>query len=153
MFCFIYFLYRSSASMWGRYFKMWVELIHGEDKDLVLLLWNMSRAVWTHVGFVLFFGLFLWPDLAQIDPDIYLTPFLDVIKSEDTTGPITGVALSSVHKFLSYGTIGTLYGLIVAMPRGLHTISNNRNCWKMSPFPGKYLPPFCSKSVSFVSLL
>ncbi|XP_065181030.1 Golgi-specific brefeldin A-resistance guanine nucleotide exchange factor 1-like [Sycon ciliatum] len=44
-------------------------------------------------------------DLAQLDPDEYLTPFLDVIKSEDTTGPITGVALSSIHKFLSYGTI------------------------------------------------
>ena len=36
----------------------------------------------------------------------FLGPFLDVIRSEDTTGPITGIALSSVNKFLSYGLVG-----------------------------------------------
>jgi len=35
----------------------------------------------------------------------YLKPFLDVIKSDQTNGPITLVALSSVHKFLSYQII------------------------------------------------
>uniref|UniRef100_A0A3Q2D730 GBF1 n=1 Tax=Cyprinodon variegatus TaxID=28743 RepID=A0A3Q2D730_CYPVA len=32
-------------------------------------------------------------------------PFLEVVRSEDTTGPITGLALTSVNKFLSYGLI------------------------------------------------
>lgn len=48
----------------------------------------------------------LFTDLSEIDVNTFLGPFLDVIRSEDTTGPITGVALSSVNKFLSYGLIG-----------------------------------------------
>ena len=48
----------------------------------------------------------LCTDLSEIDVNTFLGPFLDVIRSEDTTGPITGVALSSVNKFLSYGLIG-----------------------------------------------
>lgn len=35
----------------------------------------------------------------------YLLPFLAVIESPATTGPMTGVALSSLHKFLLYGFI------------------------------------------------
>ena len=45
-------------------------------------------------------------DLSELDANIYLGPFLEVIRSEDTAGPITGVALSSVNKFLCYGLIG-----------------------------------------------
>lgn len=45
-------------------------------------------------------------DLRLIDANVYLAPFLEVIKSEDTTGPITSLALSAVNKFLSYGLIG-----------------------------------------------
>ena len=45
-------------------------------------------------------------DLSEIDANVYLGPFLEVIRSEDTAGPITGVALSSVNKFLCYGLIG-----------------------------------------------
>nr|CAB3248501.1 golgi-specific brefeldin A-resistance guanine nucleotide exchange factor 1 [Phallusia mammillata] len=44
-------------------------------------------------------------DLKDLEPSIFLTPFLDVIRSEDTTGPITGLALSSMNKFLSYKLI------------------------------------------------
>lgn len=36
-----------------------------------------------------------------IDPVLYLQPFLEVIKSEETGAPITGVALSSVYKILN----------------------------------------------------
>ncbi|KAK1319152.1 ARF guanine-nucleotide exchange factor GNOM [Acorus calamus] len=36
-----------------------------------------------------------------INPILYLRPFLDVIRSEDTTAPITVVALASVYKILS----------------------------------------------------
>ncbi|CAM9476739.1 unnamed protein product, partial [Sphacelaria rigidula] len=35
----------------------------------------------------------------------YLLPFLAVVESPATTGPMTGVALSSLHKFLLYGFI------------------------------------------------
>lgn len=36
--------------------------------------------------------------------DVFLGPFLDVVRSE-VVGPITGVALSSINKFLAYGLI------------------------------------------------
>lgn len=36
-----------------------------------------------------------------INPVVYLQPFLDVIQSDETGAPITGVALSSVYKFLT----------------------------------------------------
>ncbi|KAL6084429.1 hypothetical protein STEG23_018029 [Scotinomys teguina] len=50
---------------------------------------------------------FCCPDaeLSEIEPNVFLRPFLEVIRSEDTTGPITGLALSSVNKFLSYALI------------------------------------------------
>ncbi|KFV07638.1 Golgi-specific brefeldin A-resistance guanine nucleotide exchange factor 1, partial [Pterocles gutturalis] len=44
-------------------------------------------------------------ELSEIEPNIFLRPFLEVIRSEDTTGPITGLALTSVNKFLSYALI------------------------------------------------
>lgn len=44
-------------------------------------------------------------DISEMSPNEFLDPFLDVIRSEDTTGPITGLALTSVNKFLAYGLI------------------------------------------------
>ncbi|XP_005995194.1 Golgi-specific brefeldin A-resistance guanine nucleotide exchange factor 1 isoform X2 [Latimeria chalumnae] len=44
-------------------------------------------------------------ELSEVEPNVFLRPFLEVIRSEDTTGPITGLALRSVNKFLSYGLI------------------------------------------------
>ncbi|KAJ7324448.1 hypothetical protein JRQ81_017468 [Phrynocephalus forsythii] len=44
-------------------------------------------------------------ELSAIEPIVFLRPFLEVIRSEDTTGPITGLALTSVNKFLSYALI------------------------------------------------
>lgn len=44
-------------------------------------------------------------DLFELDPNTYLGPFLEVIRSIKTTGPVTSLALSSVNKFLSYGLI------------------------------------------------
>ncbi|KAG7215958.1 hypothetical protein INR49_012412, partial [Caranx melampygus] len=44
-------------------------------------------------------------ELPDIEPNLFLRPFLEVVRSEDTTGPITGLALTSVNKFLSYGLI------------------------------------------------
>ncbi|CAK8538183.1 unnamed protein product [Lathyrus sativus] len=40
-----------------------------------------------------------------IDPVLYLQPFLDVIQSDETGAPITGVALSSVYKILTLDVI------------------------------------------------
>jgi golgi-specific brefeldin A-resistance guanine nucleotide exchange factor 1 len=37
----------------------------------------------------------------QMDIQVYVDPFIEVIRSERTSGPITGVALSSMNKFLS----------------------------------------------------
>jgi golgi-specific brefeldin A-resistance guanine nucleotide exchange factor 1 len=45
-------------------------------------------------------------DLSEVDASTFLAPFLEVIKSEETTGPVTGMALTSVSKFISYGLIG-----------------------------------------------
>lgn len=45
-------------------------------------------------------------DLKSISPEIFLAPFLEAIRSEETTGPITSISLSAVNKFLSYGLIG-----------------------------------------------
>uniref|UniRef100_A0A669C6Z0 Golgi-specific brefeldin A-resistance guanine nucleotide exchange factor 1 n=1 Tax=Oreochromis niloticus TaxID=8128 RepID=A0A669C6Z0_ORENI len=43
--------------------------------------------------------------LSDVEPNVFLRPFLEVVRSEDTTGPITGLALTSVNKFLSHGLI------------------------------------------------
>uniref|UniRef100_A0A3P8UJW0 Golgi-specific brefeldin A-resistance guanine nucleotide exchange factor 1 n=1 Tax=Cynoglossus semilaevis TaxID=244447 RepID=A0A3P8UJW0_CYNSE len=44
-------------------------------------------------------------ELSDVEPNIFLRPFLEVVRSEDTTGPITGLALTSVNNVLSYGLI------------------------------------------------
>ncbi|XP_075389861.1 Golgi-specific brefeldin A-resistance guanine nucleotide exchange factor 1 isoform X4 [Tenrec ecaudatus] len=48
-------------------------------------------------------------ELSEIEPNVFLRPFLEVIRSEDTTGPITGLALTSVSKFLSYALIDPIH--------------------------------------------
>lgn len=47
-------------------------------------------------------------DLRLVDPNVFLAPFLEVIRSEETTGQMTSLALSALNKFLSYGLIGEL---------------------------------------------
>jgi len=44
-------------------------------------------------------------DFNSLDTVEFLMPFLDVIRSEDVTGHVTGLALTSVNKFLSYDLI------------------------------------------------
>ena len=61
--------------------------------------------IFTHILLLFLFSL----DFNDLDSNIFLGPFLEVIRSEDTTGPITGVALSSINKFLSYGLIGKYF--------------------------------------------
>lgn len=51
-------------------------------------------------------GLVNIEDLRDIEPSVFLAPFLEVIRSEETTGQITSLALSALNKFLAYGLIG-----------------------------------------------
>ncbi|KAG5880373.1 hypothetical protein JTB14_027280 [Gonioctena quinquepunctata] len=60
-------------------------------------------------------------DLRFVEPITFLTPFLNVIRSEETTGPITSLALSSVNKFLSYGIIDPIHSSI---PQAIHNIAD-----------------------------
>jgi brefeldin A-resistance guanine nucleotide exchange factor 1 len=67
------------------------------------------------------------------DPDEvdYYAPFLRVIQANDVSGPITGVALSSIHKFLLYGFI----------PQGAGTLLNSIvNSVVQCTFPLEYTP-------------
>ncbi|KAJ3675642.1 hypothetical protein LUZ60_004684 [Juncus effusus] len=40
-------------------------------------------------------------EFSSIDPIVYLRPFLDIIRSDETGAPITGAALNSLHKFFA----------------------------------------------------
>lgn len=53
-------------------------------------------------------------DLRLVEPGLFLNPFLEVIRSEDTTGPVTSLALSAVNKFLSYGLIDPTHSTLAA---------------------------------------
>ena len=57
-----------------------------------------------------------WP---TVSPVLYLQPFLDAIKSEETSSPITCVALSSVYKIL---TLDILYIDYMNLDDALHLI-------------------------------
>lgn len=48
-------------------------------------------------------------DLSQLEPGVFLAPFLEIIRSEETTGPVTSLALSAVNKMISYGLVGMYY--------------------------------------------
>ncbi|XP_022240117.1 Golgi-specific brefeldin A-resistance guanine nucleotide exchange factor 1-like isoform X2 [Limulus polyphemus] len=62
-----------------------------EEHDPLLHNFSSLKEVLNHIT-----------DLSDLEPTVFLTPFLDVIRSEDTTGPVTGFALSSINKFLTY---------------------------------------------------
>jgi golgi-specific brefeldin A-resistance guanine nucleotide exchange factor 1 len=44
-----------------------------------------------------------WRD--DVEPLLYLRPFLDVVRSDETGAPITGAALSSLHKILTLNLV------------------------------------------------
>jgi brefeldin A-resistance guanine nucleotide exchange factor 1 len=66
-----------------------------EEQDALIRSFTDLKDVLNQIG-----------DLRELDPNHFLGPFLEVIRSEETTGPVTSLALSSVNKFLSYGLIG-----------------------------------------------
>jgi hypothetical protein len=49
-----------------------------------------------------YFYVFYTVDLRDLDPVQLLDPFLQVVKSGDTTGPITAAALLSIERFILY---------------------------------------------------
>uniref|UniRef100_A0A674KCA6 Golgi-specific brefeldin A-resistance guanine nucleotide exchange factor 1 n=1 Tax=Terrapene triunguis TaxID=2587831 RepID=A0A674KCA6_9SAUR len=65
-----------------------------EERDPLLHSFSLLKEVLNNIT-----------ELSEIEPNVFLRPFLEVIRSEDTTGPITGLALTSVNKFLSYALI------------------------------------------------
>lgn len=44
--------------------------------------------------------------LSQLERGVFLDPFLEIIRSEETTGPVTSLALAALHKMIVYGLIG-----------------------------------------------
>ncbi|XP_042856225.1 Golgi-specific brefeldin A-resistance guanine nucleotide exchange factor 1-like isoform X2 [Penaeus japonicus] len=46
----------------------------------------------------------------SIDPNTFLDPFLAIIRSEDTTGPVTKSALAAINRMLNYGLISSESG-------------------------------------------
>lgn len=65
-----------------------------EENDLLIKSFIALKDVLNQIG-----------DLHELEPIHFLGPFLEVIRSEETTGPVTSLALSSVSKFLSYRLI------------------------------------------------
>ena len=57
----------------------------------------------------------------MVDPSDYLTPFLQVIKSPETSGTVTDVALMAVLKILKSDMLGTFFLLVSAQERDLYT--------------------------------
>ena len=56
-------------------------------------------------------------DLSDLEPTQILGPFLEIIKCGDTTGPITGTALSSIQLFIQKNLIGILFFFITFLFR------------------------------------
>ncbi|KAK0421394.1 hypothetical protein QR680_015210 [Steinernema hermaphroditum] len=44
-------------------------------------------------------------DLSEMNPDTFLSPFLEVVKAEHTNGPVTAQAMVSVGKFIDFGLV------------------------------------------------
>lgn len=44
-------------------------------------------------------------DLSDVEPNVFFGPFLDIVRSSETTGSVTVMALAAVNKFLSYGLL------------------------------------------------
>ncbi|PSC74405.1 ARF guanine-nucleotide exchange factor GNOM isoform B [Micractinium conductrix] len=54
--------------------------------------------------------LFVWPSWDDVHPLEYLTPFIETVKSPETNGPITVVALTSLHRIITRSIIGASSG-------------------------------------------
>jgi brefeldin A-resistance guanine nucleotide exchange factor 1 len=77
-----------------------------EQDPLLQAFGQLKQRLSTVSGMTASLIILMLSDVADMDVTEFLSPFLAVIQSDITTGVITGVALSSVHKFLSFGLIG-----------------------------------------------
>lgn len=77
---------------------MFFLFLQDDEKDALLKLFIDLKQVLNRID-----------DLRQIEPNVFLAPFLEVIRTAETTGPLTSLALASVNKFLSYGLIGKAF--------------------------------------------
>ncbi|KAK1791614.1 hypothetical protein P4O66_013617 [Electrophorus voltai] len=89
------------------YLKEKLNNIKGKAEDFVGLVSDGFLCKHCSACLLMFvpYALLCLSDLSDVEPNVFLRPFLEVVRSEDTTGPITGLALTSVNKFLSYGLI------------------------------------------------
>ncbi|XP_039279024.1 Golgi-specific brefeldin A-resistance guanine nucleotide exchange factor 1 isoform X3 [Nilaparvata lugens] len=72
----------------------WSQLHQDEENDILVRNFSDLKEVLNQIG-----------DLRELEPIHFLGPFLEVIRSEETTGPVTTLALTSIIKFISYGLI------------------------------------------------
>lgn len=66
-------------------------------------------------------------DWSAVDPMEYLTPFIEVIRSPEISGPITGVALTAVSRFLDAYIIGELQDCVLGLTIAAHICCNPCN--------------------------
>lgn len=52
-------------------------------------------------------------EIISIGIFLFIEPFLDVIRCEEITGPVTSLALMSIYKFINYGLIKKCNYLII----------------------------------------
>ncbi|EPB82288.1 hypothetical protein HMPREF1544_10968 [Mucor circinelloides 1006PhL] len=82
----------------------WSQLINAEIVAVTSAMRKNAR--WSGMGVNGLRMGSLGNNVGDIDAVNLLTPFLEVIRSGSTTGPIAGTALGSVEKLLHYGIVG-----------------------------------------------
>ena len=87
----------------------------GRDGSSTIVGVPHSLALCLQIMSTLHLSIFLCipADWSSIDPMEYLTPFMEVIRSHETSGPVTGVALTAVSRFLDAYIVG-MYDEIAA---------------------------------------
>ena len=95
------------------YVEKSVTCVKGEIHNLLAIMRfmpNFSPSPEQYMSDVkdLFDSLIVCTSISSVN---FYDPFLRLIKAPDVCGPITGVALSAIHKFLLYGFVDTGTGI------------------------------------------
>lgn len=90
------------GSRWGSHSSQ------DEEHDILMRVFQDLRDILNQVT-----------DLRLLDPNVFLGPFLEVIRSEKTTGNVTCLALSAINKFLCYGLIGKCFKVCLVLSLSL----------------------------------
>lgn len=59
--------------------------------------------------------------LAGLDANTFIKPFCQIVQSDDTTGPVTGMAIGSLEKFLAYNLIDPAHA---SAPSAIESLSD-----------------------------